>query len=334
MSFPKLINPENGLDLHLSQDSNNKYFLQDKYYPSTYRYQIIKNIPRILIPIEKNYSQSFGHQWKRWKKTQLDSHTKLPISERRLLRCLTEKGVELIKNSDAKLNLLEVGCGAGRFTEILLKFPSLKITSFDLSEAIEVNQENFPQSDSHRIIQADINHSPFEKCKFNIVLCLGVIQHTPNPEKTIKNLYEQVMPGGLLVFDHYTPNLSRKTKITANLIRPFLKRINNKYQFKVIEFLVNIFLPIHRSIKSIPFAQKIFSRISPLLTYYNTYPELPEHLQKEWALLDTHDSLTDWFKHFRTRKDIFRYLSKLGAKEIYLNKDGNGIEAFCIKPIK
>ena len=334
MTFPKLINPENGLDLNLSKNSNNNYFLQDKYYPLTYRYRIKKDIPRILIPIEKNYSQSFGHQWKRWKKTQLDSYTKIPISERRLLRCLTEKGVGFIKNSDKKLNLLEVGCGAGRFTEILLKFPSLKVTSCDFSEAVEVNQENFPQSDSHRIIQADINNAPFEKCKFDVVFCLGVIQHTTNPEKTIKNLYEQVIPGGILVFDHYTPNLSRRTKITANLIRPLIKKINHKYQFKVIEFLVDIFLPIHKTIKNIPYAQKIFSRISPLQTYYNSYPELSEKLQKEWALLDTHDSLTDWFKHFRSRKDIFNCLSKLGAEEIYLNKDGNGIEAFCIRPIE
>ena len=33
---------------------------------------------------------------------------------------------------------------------------------------------------------------PFKPMQYDIVICLGVIQHTPNPEKTIKKLYEQV----------------------------------------------------------------------------------------------------------------------------------------------
>ena len=40
--------------------------------------------------------------------------------------------------------------------------------------------------------------------------------------------------------------------------------------------------------------QIALSRISPLLTYYHAYPELNDQLQYEWALLDTHDHLTDF----------------------------------------
>ena len=333
MTFPKLINPDSRLELHEKENKNNKTFLQDEKYPLTKRYPVIKNIPRI-VPEANNYCSAFGQQWKRWQKTQLDSYTNLPISRERIFRCLTDKGIDFIINSEEKLQLLEVGCGAGRFTEILLEFNSLKVTSFDFSEAVEVNQENFPQNNSHRIIQADINNPPFEKGKFDIVLCLGVIQHTPNPEETIKNLYDQVVPGGILVFDHYTPNIKRSTKFTTNLIRPLIKRINKKYRMKIVEILVKFFFPIHRRIQKIPFAQQLFSRISPIQTYYHSYPGLSDKLQKEWAFLDTHDSLTDWFKHLRTEKDIYKILSYLGAKNISLRKDGNGIEAFCLKSSK
>tara|TARA_Y100000589_G_scaffold174414_1_gene165496 strand:+ start:1332 stop:2330 length:999 start_codon:yes stop_codon:yes gene_type:complete len=332
MNFPKLICPESRYELYESKESYKNY-LKDKKFPETIKYPIINKIPRLLTS-PNNYCSAFGDQWKRWKKTQLDSHTKLPISKDRLYRCLTTKGINLFMNSEKKLQLLEVGCGAGRFTEILLNFNSLKITSMDLSDAVEVNQENFPQNDSHRIIQADINKPPFEDGKFDVVLCLGVIQHTPDPEETITNLYKQVVPGGILVFDHYTPNLSRYTKITSNLIRPIIKRFNKKYRTRVVEALVNIFFPIHRSIRNIPYAQQIFSRISPIQTYYHAYPGLTERLQKDWAFLDTHDSLTDWFKHLRNSKEIHKTLSNLGAKEIRLKKDGNGIEVFCKKPFE
>ena len=58
----------------------------------------------------------------------------------------------------------------------------------DLSSAIDVNSENFLISNTHQLIQADINDLPFVDNQFDIVICLGVVQHTPSPEETIKNL--------------------------------------------------------------------------------------------------------------------------------------------------
>ena len=73
-------------------------------------------------------------------------------------------------------------------------------------------------------------------------------------------------------------------------------------------------------------------RISPLLTYYQAHPELDDRLQYEWALLDTHDSLTDYYKHLRTAGQIERALSDLGATAVWVAKGGNGVEARCSKP--
>lgn len=78
--------------------------------------------------------------------------------------------------------------------------------------------------------------------------------------------------------------------------------------------------------------QIIVSRFSPLLTYFSAYPELDDRLQYEWALLDTHDSLTDYHKHFRTKGQIMSILSQLGAENIWVESGGNGVEARCSKP--
>ena len=40
------------------------------------------------------------------------------------------------------------------------------------------------------VIQADINDMPFADGVFDVVVCLGVIQHTPDTEKTIKDLIQ------------------------------------------------------------------------------------------------------------------------------------------------
>jgi hypothetical protein len=96
--------------------------------------------------------------------------------------------------------------------------------------------------------------------------------------------------------------------------------------------MVTVFLPMHRAVKKRPLLQKILSRVSPVISYYHTYPELNDELQSEWAFLDTHDSLTDYYKHLRTRGQIRKALEGMGAVDIHCEYGGNGVEARCRKP--
>jgi hypothetical protein len=74
--------------------------------------------------------------------------------------------------------------------------------------------------------------------------------------------------------------------------------------------------------------------LSPVLCYYRSYPELNDQLQREWALLDTHDALTDWYKHFRTRGQIERALNALGVSEVACSYGGIGVEARARRPVR
>jgi SAM-dependent methyltransferase len=226
--------------------------------------------------------------------------------------------------------VLECGCGAGRFTEVLLG-QRAHVVSIDLSEAVDSNQANFPQNATHRIAQADTLKLPFAGQQFDVVFCLGVIQHTRNPEETIACLYDHVKPGGSLVIDHYTHNLSWYTK-SAPILRRVLRRLSPENGMKVTERLVNTFWPLHRMTRHFYPAHMLLSRISPVLSYDFAYRHLDDQLLREWALLDTHDSLTDWYKHFRTRGQIRRTLERLGLREIWCDYGGNGVEARGRRP--
>jgi SAM-dependent methyltransferase len=275
----------------------------------------------------EKYSAAFGSQWKKYRLTQLDSHTGVPISRNRLARCM---GDWLWSDLSDK-EVLEAGCGAGRFTEILLEKGAL-VTSIDLSEAVEANQENCPQSERHRIAQADITSLPFKPKQFDVVLCLGVIQHTPDPETTIAALYNQVKPGGHLVIDHYTYDVFYYVR-TLPYLRMLFRRLPAERGLVWSEHLVNGLLPAHKHMQQARVLHFLLSRISPVLCYYREYPELSAELQHEWALLDTHDALTDWYKHFRTREQTEKKLTGLGASEIACSYGGIGVEARARRPV-
>jgi 2-polyprenyl-3-methyl-5-hydroxy-6-metoxy-1,4-benzoquinol methylase len=289
------------------------------------KYDIFNGIPRFVN--NKSYTDNWGIQWNKFRKTQLDSYTKFPLSEDRLRRCLGDE----IYSSLNKAIVLEAGCGAGRFTEILLA-NTAKVVSVDMSSAVEANQKNFPQNEQHFIVQSNILKLPFVTQQFDIVICLGVIQGTPSPETTIKALYGHVKPGGWLVLDHYIFSLSYYTQIVKIISRLILRYIEPKKAFETVNLLTEVFLPLHRIAKSSRLWQAIMRRVTPVVSYYYDFPDLSEELQKEWAFLDTHDILTDYYKHFLTLDQMSTILENLGMERIQCWRGGIGIEARGRRP--
>ncbi|HEX6790089.1 MAG TPA: class I SAM-dependent methyltransferase, partial [Candidatus Krumholzibacteria bacterium] len=296
--------------------------------PRGHRWAVVSGVARMAGG--GSYADAFGLQWNTYRRTQLDSYTGLPLSRERARRCLGEAAWSFL-HRDPPVDVLEVGCGAGRFTEVLLSTRA-RVTSVDLSSAVDANRENFPPGDRHRILQADVRTLPFHEHQYDVVFCLGVIQHTPDPEETIARLYAQVKPGGWLAIDHYARHLSWYTK-TAPLFRVVMKRLPPRVSLRWSRALVGVFFPLHRAARHSHAAQMVVSRISPVLSYYHSLP-LPDDLQRQWALLDTHDSLTDWYKHFRSPEQIRSTLQSLGAVEIWCAPGGNGVEARCRRPAR
>lgn len=292
--------------------------------PQDHAFPVQDGIPRFVGG--PTYADGFGAQWQRFRETQLDSRSGLTLSRDRARRCIGPSAWAALDGAQ----VLECGAGAGRFTEVLLA-QGANVTSIDLSSAVEANSTNFPVGPCHRVAQADILRPPFAPGQFDLVFCLGVVQHTPDPEATMAALDVQVRPGGWLVLDHYAYTLSWFTR-TAPLYRWRLRRLPPDEGLAATERLVARWLPRHRRARGSRWANRLLYRLSPIISYYQAYPTLPEDLQREWALLDTHDSLTDWHKHLRTRRAIAATLASLGLTEVACERAGTVIEARGRRP--
>lgn len=290
--------------------------------PDAHRYPIRGGIPRFVAG--PTYADAFGLQWNAFPRTQLDSQTGLPISKDRLRSALGP----LWEHLSGSL-VLEAGCGAGRFTEILLA-RGARVLSVDLTSAVEANAGNFPIDPRHRIAQADLTDLPFPPARFDIVLCLGVLQHLPSPEEGLAALSGQVRPGGALVVDHYRRSLGWYVR-TAPLVRLVLRRLPPATSAVLTRRLVDLFLPLHRLLRGRRILTKLLIRVSPVIAYYDAQPMLSDDMQRQWALLDTYDSLTDYYKHFRTSGMIARTLAGLGLSDIVCTENRNVVVARAIR---
>jgi len=292
------------------------------------RFPVVGDIPRFVD--SEAYAASFGLQWTVHSETQLDSRTGTPISRERLERCIGEP-----LSSLRGANVLEAGCGAGRFTELLVA-AGAEVHAVDLSVAVEANRLNVGDHPNYAVAQADILSLPFPSDSFDVVCCLGVLQHLPSPERGIESLWTRVRPGGLLVIDHYRWDLrqlvGRLTRLST-LYRMILKRIPPQRAKRITDAMVDVFFPLHWAFRRVWLAQIALNRVSATPFYYGLFPELTEEQHREWSRLDAFDTLTDRYKHLRTVAQIRATLEGLGGEEVVAVKAGNGVEGRARKPL-
>jgi SAM-dependent methyltransferase len=199
-----------------------------------------------------------------------------------------------------------------------------------------VNCRQWPE---HFVCQADILDLPAADASFDPVLCLGVLQHTPDPEAAIRALAAKVKPGGRLVIDHYAPpgGVARfAAPLTPRaILRQAILRMPTAAGDRVASAVTSALLPVHRALwrpgALARAARRAVRLASPVLDYYDRHPELGPERLAEWSRLDTHDALTDRHKHLRDAGEIRATLEAAGLAAIEVEEAGNGIEARAMR---
>ena len=281
-------------------------------------FPVVKGVPRFVS--RDHYTDSFGMQWNIHRKAQLDSHTGLPLTRRRY-----ELATHWPENLAGEA-ILEAGSGAGRFTEILAA-TGAQILSFDLSSAVDANFANNGHNSNVLIFQGDIFNIPLREQSMDKVLCLGVIQHTPDPEAAFRSLARYVRPGGQIAIDSYASRL-RSVLSWKYLLRPITTRMDKERLYRLISKLAPPMVPL-----SI-FLRRIFGKAGPRLLPILQYDHwgLPPDLNREWAILDTFDMLSPVHDHPQSVQTVQRWFQEAGFVDIAVEYGFNGIVARGRRP--
>ena len=155
---------------------------------------IVRNLAR-FVPSE-SYASSFGFQWNQFDRLQVDRHMSNDLSRDRFYK--TTGWPERMEGQ----RILEAGCGAGRFTDVVLE-TGADVFSFDLSMAVEAAWRNNAGSPKLTLFQASIYEVPLQKESFDKIFCMGVLQHCPDVRGAFWSLLPFLRPGGEIVIDVY-----------------------------------------------------------------------------------------------------------------------------------
>jgi len=274
-------------------------------------YRVVSGIPRFVS--SDNYAQSFGLQWNTHEKTQLDSYTGRPISEKRLF------DVTGWPRDMSGQVVLEAGSGAGRFTECLLR-AGATVYSFDYSSAVEANARNNGSSERLFLFQADMRSVPLQRAAFDKVMCLGVLQHAAAPNECFRCLAEMVRPGGELVVDVYGKSAAALLQ-WKYILRPITTRMDQRKLYEFVSNVVPLLLPAAKKLRRV--AGQAGARLIPIVEY--SHLGLTPEVNEQWAILDTFDMYAPAHDHPQTQRTLKRWFKEAGFIEVSVRPGPNGL---------
>jgi SAM-dependent methyltransferase len=280
-----------------------------------FTYPVVRAIPR-FVPAE-NYAAGFGYQWNRFRLTQLDSHTGLDLSRERLLTTIGCKASDL-----AGKRVLDVGCGAGRFAEVALACGA-SVVALDYSTAVDACFSNLGPHPRLNVIQGDIYQMPLQPESFDIVYCLGVLQHTPNVKRSFLSLTRHVKPGGVLAVDVYAGVLLNWLW-PKYWLRPFLKRLPPERLMVTVETMVKWLLPVSLAVSRIPKVGRRLRYAIPVANHAPDWPLSPEQV-REWALLNTFDMFAPRYDQPQGDTTLRSWFEEAGMSDITVFRKGFNI---------
>lgn len=121
--------------------------------------------------------------------------------------------------------LLDVGCGGGIFAEGLAK-AGANVTGIDLSAGALEAARYHAQKNGLAISYLQTTVEDFAilyPARFDIITCMEMLEHVPNPASVIQACAELVKPGGLVFFS--TINRNPKAYLHAILGAEYLLRM-------------------------------------------------------------------------------------------------------------
>jgi SAM-dependent methyltransferase len=261
------------------------------------RYPIVKGVPRFVD--QQFYTGSFGFQWLKHDKTQLDDENSRRSEKDFILRTRLEPG-----DLAGKL-VLDVGCGMGRYAEVAMRWGA-RVVGIDLSQAVEAAAANLAGRDAV-ILQADAFCLPFAPESFDYIYSLGVLHHTPDCERAVKGLARFLKPEGTLavwLYSAYNP-WYRMSDVYRKLTRRMSPRLLHTLCYGAIPLY-----GMHQGLRKIPLAGRPLSGVIRYLIPMSFNPD------PEWRVLDTFDWYSPWYQSKHTYEEVFRWFESCGLQDL------------------
>ncbi len=226
----------------------------------------------------------FGKNWQEFSEDSLDDERFLEVQK----SVGDLVGVERIENK----TFLDIGCGSGIFAISAKKLGASKVVGFDVLkssvESAKANKDKFAKDESIDFFEQSILKEGYDQFgKFDVIYSWGVLHHTGNMWKAIKNAMELVDKNGVFVIaiynKHWTSPVWRIIKWLYNKSPKFFKLIMIWIFYVVIaaaKFLVTGKNPFKKKKRGMSFYYDVVDWVGGYPYEYASKKELVDFFEK------------------------------------------------------
>lgn len=118
-------------------------------------------------------------------------------------------------------DVLECGCGGGHHTAIMAE-NAASVTAVDLNCA-DLARSRCAGLSNVDFVDADLAAMDLGR-QYDVVICIGVIHHTDDPDATFRNLYRHCKPGGTVIIWTYSAEGNAMVRYGVEPIRKLFLR--------------------------------------------------------------------------------------------------------------
>jgi SAM-dependent methyltransferase len=284
---------------------------------------IVRSIPRFVG--SESYTACWGFQWNRFDRIQIDSVMRNELSRDRFYK--TTGWSSRLEGH----RILEVGCGAGRFTQLALE-TGAEVVSFDLSSSVEAAWRNNHGHANFTLFQGSIYEIPIRKEWFDKIFCMGVLQFCPDVEGAFRSMLPFLRRGGEIVVDVY--ERWRGFPPLKTFVRPFTKRMGAEKLYRLLSLTIPPAFELKKAIYKVPALGPPLSNLVPIgaLSHVDKGLNYSDDELKQVKILSALNMLAPAFEHPQRMKDVQRWFAQSGLVEVQLKRGYNGINAKGRRP--
>jgi ubiquinone/menaquinone biosynthesis C-methylase UbiE len=279
---------------------------------------IVRSIPRFVA--SESYAANWGFQWNRFDRIQVDSVMRNDLSRDRFYK--TTGWPSRMEGQ----RILEVGCGAGRFTQLALE-AGAELVSFDLSSSVEAALRNNPRQSRWTLFQGSIYDIPLKKNSFDKIFCMGVLQFCPDVEGAFRSMLPFLKAGGEIVVDVY--ERSNGLPPLKTFVRPVTKRLKTENLYKLLCWTIPPAFEVKKAIHQVPAVGRQLAKLIPIGAISHTDRGLnyTDEELKQVKILSALNMLSPAFEHPQRMEEVRRWFTESGLVEVELKRGYNGINA-------
>jgi len=214
-------------------------------------------------------------------------------------RFLFEDWIRPVTIDDFKdKDVLECGCGGGQHTLFMAEVAK-SVTAVDLN-TVNIARERVAHLNNVSFVEADLAQMDIGR-QFDIVICIGVIHHTDNPDATFKNLFRHCRIGGKVIIWTYSAEGNELVRFIVEPIRKlFLRWLPRSAVSGISGIITAMLYPIVYSLYLSPLGKGL-----PYYEYFSNFRKLSFNRNK----LNVFDKLNAPQTHFTTKNKCHEWFN-------------------------